>query len=214
MNRSQAVVISLLIGLVALTFIGLIFFLLFPVERALISPPTPTFTPPSTATPTATFPNFMPTPSLITPTPAEPTPTNTRLPTATPAPSNTPPPTVALSFPEPIVRPTATPLPRPPVGQPFPTPTVNASPTIATRGYSIAFNATDSIITEGDCTDLEWRVQGPVTVRLEGEPVGLTGRKAVCPGRETSYVLTTQLQGSPQVERHTVTINVRKSNND
>ena len=210
MNRSQAIVISLLIALVTLTFIGLAFFLVFPVERILISPSTATFTPSPTVSPTATFPNFMPTPSFTTPTPAEPTPTNTRLPTATTAPTNTPQPTVVINFPDPIVRPTATPLPPPPVVQPISTATVNPTPTIGSRQYSVSFDTTDSTITEGDCTDLEWRVQGSVVVKLEGETVDLTGQREVCPGRDTSYTLTTQLQGSPQIDRHTVTIRVRR----
>ncbi|MCB0194734.1 MAG: hypothetical protein KDJ65_22470 [Anaerolineae bacterium] len=214
MNRSQAIVISLLIGLVTLTFIGLVFFLLLPVEQVIISPPTPTFTPSPTVTPTATFPNFMPTPSFTTPTPAEPTPTNTRLPTATSGPTNTPQPTVVLNFPEPIVRPTATSLPPPPVVPPVSSTTVNPTPTIGSRGYSITFDAANSTITEGDCTNLRWNIQGAVTARLEGEQVNLSGTKEVCPGRETTYVLTTQLQNSPQIERHTVSIKVVQKNDD
>ncbi|MCB9098422.1 MAG: hypothetical protein H6632_02695 [Anaerolineales bacterium] len=208
MNRSQATIIALLIGLVALTFIGLLFFLLFPVERVFISPVTATYTPSPTVTPTATFPNFMPTPSFTTPTPAEPTPTGTRLPTATLAPTSTPPPTVALSFPQPIVRPTATPLPPPPVAPPVASATVHPTPTIGSRQYTVSFEADNSTIDDGDCTTLRWNVQGAFIVKLEGEVVNPSGQKKVCPGRDTSYVLTTQLQDSPQIDRHVVSISV------
>lgn len=208
MNRSQATIIALLIGLVALTFIGLLFFLLFPVERAFISPVTATYTPSPTVTPTATFPNFMPTPSFTTPTPAEPTATSTRLPTATPAPTNTPPPTVALSLPQPVIRPTATPLPPPPVAPPVASVTVNPTPTMGSRQYTVTFDADDLSIDDGDCTTLRWKVQGTLIVKLDGEVVSPSGQKEVCPGRDNSYVLTTQLQDSPQIDRHVVSIKV------
>lgn len=216
MNRSQATIISLLAGLVILAFIGLGFVLLFPVEQIWISPPTPTAPSSPTATVTPTFPSFLPTPDLSSPTPAEPTATNTRVPTATPAPTETPVPTVNIVLPRPTIKPTVTPT-RPVSIRPVLSPTpgnVEPTPTIGPLRYSISFEAEDTTLDKGDCTDLVWRVDGPVQVALEGESVALTGRKKVCPEKNTSYELTTQIVGNPQIDRRSIDIQVEEDNDN
>jgi hypothetical protein len=74
------------------------------------------------------------------------------------------------------------------------------------RQYSITFEVDRTSIKSGDCTDLVWRIEGSVLVQLDGETVSATGVRKVCPGRDTTYTLTTQLMGSAEVERRTVTI--------
>lgn len=206
MNRSQAVVISVLIGLVTLTLFGLALVVFFPVDRFFVPfpPPTVTLAPPATPT----FPNFMPTPGAVTPTPGEPTPTGTRVPTSTSAPPQTPQPTLEFSFGTPFVRPSATSVPLPPAPPATATPTLVQTPTPNVRLYQTEFKVEDSTLQEGACTDLVWRTDGPVTVTLDGESVGPSGRKKVCPERDTTYEFTTQISGSPQIDRHLVRVAV------
>lgn len=205
MNRAQGLIIGIIIGLVILVFVGLAVLLLFPYERVVAPPPTSTSSPAATVTPT--FPNFMPTPSFITPVPPEPTATNTRLPTTTPAPTGTPTPTVVLSLPTPAIKPTATPLPATPV-TPIDTPTL--IPPTPVRQYSVSFEADETTIDKGECTELKWQTQGPVTVWLGEQPVDSSGQREVCPERDTSYTLIVQVEGSNQLDRKTVKISVKR----
>ena len=197
LTRSQAVVLSILVGLVVLVFIGLAAILLLPGEAILRSTLTPTPTIPPTATPT--FPNFMPTAGGVTPTPGEPTPTNTRIPTATPFPTRTPRPTAIINLPTPVVRPTATSTTRP-----LPAPTVAREPSLTAtrpvqRQYSVSFEAEEPSLASGECTDLVWRAEGVVNLQLDGNSVGQTGRQKVCPDEDSSYRLTFQISGSTEV---------------
>lgn len=206
LTRSQAVVLSILMGLVVLVFIGLAAILLLPGESILRSTLTPTSTIPPTATPT--FPNFMPTAGGVSPTPGEPTPTNTRIPTATPLPTRTPRPTAIINLPTPVVRPTATPTARP---LPIPTVAGEPSPTatpLVQRQYSVSFEAEQPSLASGECTDLVWRAEGVENLQLDGSSVGQTGRKKVCPDEDSSYRLTFQIAGSAEVGSREVEISV------
>ena len=205
LTRVQAVVLSILMGLVLLVFIGLAMILLLPGEAILRSEPTPTSTIPPTATPT--FPNFMPTAGGVTPTPGEPTPTNTRIPTATPFPTRTPRPTAIINLPTPVVRPTATPV------RPLPVPTVAGEPSptatrLVQRQYSVSFEAEQPSLTSGGCTDLVWRAEGVENLLLNGSSVGQSGRKKVCPDEDSSYKLTFQIAGSAEIGSREVKLTV------
>lgn len=213
MNRSQAVIISVLLGLVTLTFVGLAMMVYFPLDQFLGPVPLPTSTSLPQATPTPTFPNFMPTPGAVTPTPGEPTPTSTRVPTSTPVPPQPPQPTVEFTFGTPFIRPTATSTPLLPAPPATPTASPVHSPTPNVRLYQTQFEVEDSTLQEGDCTDLVWRTDGLVTVTLDGAAVEPTGRKKVCPKRNTTYEFTTQISGSPQIDRHQVRIAVEADDN-
>lgn len=207
MTRMQALVIGALAGLVLMVFVGGILLLAVPYET-LFPPNTPTLAPSPTVTPTPTFPNFMPTPNMQPPTPAEPTPTSTRIPTATASPAYTPTPTAPFELPTLAFRATDTPTSPPP-----PPPTLTSSPTatpILSRQYSVFFEAVATELVEGDCTDLEWRVQGQAQVWLNNQPVNTSGTREVCPERDTDYILTTQLAGSPELRRYTVRISVNE----
>jgi hypothetical protein len=74
------------------------------------------------------------------------------------------------------------------------------------REYSVLFEAAKTRLDQGECTDLRWRAQGSVTVQLDGQVVPAAGTRKVCPNRNTTYTLTTQLAGSAQVDRKTVSI--------
>ncbi len=206
MTRSQAVIIAILLGFVVLACIGMIVLLTLPYER--LFPPTPTSPPPPpTITATPTTPNFLPTANLITPS-VEPTATNTRVATVTPRSPQPPTPTVVIELPTPFIRPTATPIPIP-TSLPTPTPVpTKPTPTFIPRQYSISFEAEETTITKGECTDLKWKVQGASMVRLDGKDVNPSGKKEVCPKKDTDYQLTIQLPGSAGLEHRTVEISV------
>lgn len=217
MSRAQAVILAILIGLVALVFMAIIVLLIFPPERLFRPAPPPVPSPPAplAATPTATFPNFLPTENPETPT-VEPTATYTRVPTVTPRPSRTPSPTTQFALPTPFVRPSETPTPVPTLPPaPTSTPTSGPSPTLIPRQYSVSFEADEETIEEGDCTDLRWEVQGASSITLDGRPVEPSGRKEVCPRQNTAYRLTIQLPNSAALETKTVEIKVeKKADND
>ena len=199
--------IGIVAGLAALMFIAIIALLVIPDEVLFGPDPTATSTSTPLPTPTATSPGALPTPSFETPISPEPSPTNTRLPTALPTLTKTPSPTVVFDLPEPEVRPTATLVPTgtniPPTDVP---PTATLRPGL---GYTISFEADETTIANGECTDLRWNIQGAVVrVQLGNEFVTLSGQREVCPKRDTTYTLSTQLEGSAQVDRHTVTISV------
>jgi hypothetical protein len=202
----QALVIGSLTGLVLLVFVGGVLLLAAPYE-ILFPPNTPTPTSSPTVTPTPTFPNFMPTPNLEPPTPVELTPINTRIPTATPSPAYTPTPTTPFRLPTLAFKPTDTPTSPPPPA------TLPSSPTatlISSRQYSVFFEAVETELVKGDCTDLEWRIQGQVQVWLNNQPVNLSGTREVGPERDTDYVLTTQVAGSPELRRQIIKIFVEE----
>lgn len=212
MTRSQALTIGALSGLVLLLCLAIVMLLILPYQRLLPAPPTATLPAPS-PTWTSTLPSFLPTAGLVTPTLAEPTPTNTRVPTVTPQPPRPPTPTVIINLTlPPRSTPTPTPLPPPP---PPPTLTPTASPTaIIARQYNISFSAKDSSVEKGKCTDLRWQVEGAASVALDGQTVAASGKKKVCPTKETDYRLTVQLpDNSPAVHR-TVTIKIKKEENN
>ncbi len=206
MTRTQAVIIAILAGFVALVFLGFVVLIFFPYER--LAPPAPTPIPPApTVTPTPTFPNFMPTPAQETPV-IEPTPTNTRLPTLTPTPFKTPTPTVVIKLP--TRRPTDTPIPTP-TDTLVPSPTFTRPvPTPVPRQYRISFEAEESTIEEGDCTDLKWEAVGVTVVKLDGQNVNPSGERKVCPDEDTQYELTYELPGSNQLQTKTVKIRVEE----
>jgi len=148
----------------------------------------------------------MPTAGGVTPTPGEPTPTNTRIPSPTPFPTRTPRPTAIINLPTPVVRPTATPTARP-----LPVPTVAGEPSpTATRPvqrqFSVSFEAEETSLASGECTDIIWRIEGAINIQLDGDSVGQSGREKVCPERDSSYRLTFQISGSTAVESREVEI--------
>ncbi|MBI1879262.1 MAG: hypothetical protein HYR94_13765 [Chloroflexi bacterium] len=205
MTRSQALTIGVLAGFVVVVFAAMIV-LLFVNPLTTFAPPPPTpAPPPSAATMTPTLPNFMPTPGPTATSP-EPTPTNTRVPTVTPAPPKEPSPTVVFLLP--TRRPTATPTaptstPVPPTDTPIP-----VTPTYPPRRYSVSFEADETTIVKGKCTDLKWEVVGAVAVTLDGKSVEPEGKKEVCPDKDTEYKLTIQFPDQVRLENRTVEIKV------
>jgi len=186
MTRAQALILSVLTGLVVLVCIGLFLIILLPGRLIpAFAPPTPL---PPRPTPTPTFPKFLPTGSLYTPV-LEPTATNTHVPTATPLPPKTPTPTIVFDVTYPV-KPTATPTPVKivPVATATPVPTTEAIP--GPRGYSVSFEADETEIEKGDCTTIRWLVEGAEKVTLGSESVEFSGKKKVCPKVETTYQLT------------------------
>jgi hypothetical protein len=208
MTRSQAFTIGILIGFVVLVLMGMIALIFLPYERIFPSRPTPTL-PPPTVILTPTFPKSLPTASLITPTPAEPTATNTRIPTPTPRPPRTPTPTVLPKLPTFSPKPTATAeiVTAVPIPTSTPSPTILPSP--IPRRYSISFSAEEITIVKGECTDLKWQVEGAATVTLDRESVAASGKKKVCPKKDTHYQLTIRLPDGNQLSR-TVKISVEE----
>jgi hypothetical protein len=193
-TRSQATIIAILLGFVILVCIAAVAVLVYPFEEMFLPAPTATITPlPPTVTPTATFPNFLPTassePPLVTAT-------NTRLPTATPSPERTATATVVIDLNYPAPRHTATPLPSPtPLPGPVaPTVTPAGEPTRPTsRQYTIFFEARQTRIDAGECTLLQWRVDGALNVTLNGKRVSRADQEEVCPSKDTAYVLRAEL---------------------
>ena len=64
------------------------------------------------------------------------------------------------------------------------------------------FRARDDVIERGECTYLEWDVQGAeeYQVFLDGEQVGASGSESVCPGETTKYELVVGAPGGPYEE--------------
>lgn len=189
-----------------LLFIAVIVLVFVP-DELLFPEPTPTITNTPAPTATPTFPNFLPTPGFETPTPSEPTATNTRVPTASPIPTKLPTPTPGQIFGvlTPVVNPTDTPLPTNTLA---PTETVPTNTPIPGRQFSVLFEADKTRLDQGDCATLRWQAQGSITVQLDGQVVPAAGTRRVCPNRNTIYTLTTQLAGSAQIDRRTVSITV------
>jgi hypothetical protein len=82
------------------------------------------------------------------------------------------------------------------------------------RQYEISFEADDSTIEEGDCTDLRWNAVGVTLVKLDGQSVSPSGKKEVCPDEDTKYELSYELPGSAQVQSRTVTVRVEEAEED
>jgi hypothetical protein len=92
-----------------------------------------------------------------------------------------------------VVPSTGTPLPEPP----------SASPPAPVQ---IAFAADSTRLRPGECAVLAWDVVGGLWVELDGERVGHTGRKWVCPEGTTTYWLS--VGAGEAIERREVTISV------
>lgn len=212
LNRTQAAVIAVLLGFVLLVCLAMVAVLFFPFDQYIQSAPVPTVTPTATEAATPTIETFLPTAPPNTPV-TVPTPTNTRVPTVTPLPERSPTPTVILQLPTPYIRPSATPTPIP--AEPLPptiTPPGGPTPTPGPRAYSIRFEAKDTRIEQGECTELEWDVRGALVVRLDGDRVSPRGDEEVCPDKDTTYELTIQLPDSPAIQGRSVTIIVEEPN--
>ncbi len=70
----------------------------------------------------------------------------------------------------------------------------------------INFGADSTTLQPGQCANLQWNVRGGFGVRLDGQPVDLTGQKQVCPNTTTTYRLEVDTGG--RVEAREVTIQV------
>ncbi|MCJ7620943.1 MAG: right-handed parallel beta-helix repeat-containing protein [Anaerolineae bacterium] len=72
----------------------------------------------------------------------------------------------------------------------------------------IQFAAREEIIESGECTYLEWEVQGAegYPVFLDGEQVGASGSESVCPEETTMYELVVGAPGGPHEERVVVQV--------
>lgn len=211
MTRSQALTLGILAGFVVLVFGAMIVVLLVD-PFTLAAPPTATPLPPPPPPPTVTptFPNFMPT-AGPTFTPGPPTPTNTRVPTVTPPPPREPTATVVFSFP--TRRPTATPTIVTATSVPATDTPIPPSPTYPPRRYKVSFEADETSLTEGECTDLKWEVEGAIAVTLDGRSVEPAGKKEVCPDQDTEYELTVQFPDQARLENRTIAINVDQNDN-
>ena len=208
MTRSQALTIGVLAGFAIIVFMAMIV-LLFVDPMAQILPPTPSLIPPSpTPAPTPTLPNFMPTAGPTPPT-AEPTPINTRVPTVTPVPTKEPSPTVVFLLP--TRQPTATPIVPTPTPAPATDTPIPPTPTYPPRRYKVSFEAEETTITKGKCTDLKWEVVGAVAVTLDGKDVEPEDKKEVCPEKDTEYKLTVQFPDQARLENKTVKIIVEEN---
>lgn len=207
MTRSQALTIGVLAGFVVVVFMAMIV-LLFINPIIFMAPPTPTPVPPSpTATVPPTLPIFLPTPGP-TSTLAEPTATNTRVPTVTSVATKEPSPTVVFLLP--TRRPTATPIvPTATIAPATDTP-IAPTPTFPPRRYKVSFEAEDSTIIKGECTNLKWEVVGAIAVTLDEDSIEPEGKKEVCPDKTTEYKLAVQFPDQARIERQTVKITVEQ----
>jgi len=72
----------------------------------------------------------------------------------------------------------------------------------------IEFLAREESIERGQCTYLEWEVQGPeeYAVFHDAEQVGSSGNERVCPQETTMYELVVGVAGGPYVERVVVQV--------
>jgi len=72
----------------------------------------------------------------------------------------------------------------------------------------IEFRAREESIERGECTYLEWEVQGAedCQVFLDGEQVGASGSESVCPGETTKYELVVGAPGGPYEESFVVQV--------
>jgi len=72
----------------------------------------------------------------------------------------------------------------------------------------IEFRAREEVIARGECTHLEWEVQGAedYPVFLDGEQVGASGTESVCPEETTMYELVVGAPGGSHEERVVVQV--------
>jgi parallel beta-helix repeat protein len=72
----------------------------------------------------------------------------------------------------------------------------------------IQFAAREEVVQGGDCTYLEWEVQGAedYPIFLDGERVGTSGSERVCPEETTMYELVVGAPGGPYEERFVVQV--------
>ncbi len=204
MNRSQALTIAVIFAFFILGLIGVMVLLVFPYNRVFVPTPTITLTP--SVTPTPTIERFLPTGQPPTPTQGIPTPVSTRVPTITPRSAQMAAPTVGLVLPTPRVRPSATPSAAPTVWIQTATPTATL---IGERQYVINFSATKTVIDKGECIQLEWRADGPVSLQLDNRAVKNVGQQKVCPQRSIDYILKIQMEGSAQIDQRSLHITVK-----
>jgi hypothetical protein len=54
------------------------------------------------------------------------------------------------------------------------------------------------LMLEDACVELKWEVQGATTVQLDGDPVGASGTRDLCPTEWTVYNLTAEGPGGPE----------------
>ena len=75
-------------------------------------------------------------------------------------------------------------------------------------GQEIEFAASEESIERGECTYLEWQVQGAddYPVFLDGERVGSSGSERVCPEKTTMYELVVGAPGGPHEQRVVVQV--------
>lgn len=205
MSRYQTLIVGGLTTIVAFVFLGLAVAVLYiPIDTLPIIIVTPTRTPTltPTVTRTPTLPKFLPTVSLVASATSEPTPVNTRIPTSTPKPKSTATSTIIFEVPTlriiPSATSTSTPRPRSTLPQrqeqqKQPTPRRPV-------GYQITFEADQPTLVKGDCTDIVWFVEGSSSVLLDGSPIAASGRKKVCPRKDTTYQLSVSLPNSTAFE--------------
>ncbi len=75
----------------------------------------------------------------------------------------------------------------------------------ATGGPQVVFTADRTSIQPGECVNLQWNVEGEgfFAIDLNGQQVGATGQKQVCPNESASYMLAVDI-GSAMLNREVV----------
>jgi hypothetical protein len=110
----------------------------------------------------------------------------------------------------PTRRPTATPIiPTAAPSAVTPTP-ILPTPTFPPRRYKVSFEAEETTLTLGECTNLKWEVEGGIAVTLDDKAVEPSGKKEVCPDNDSTYRLTVQFPDRARLERKNVDIKVIK----
>jgi hypothetical protein len=74
----------------------------------------------------------------------------------------------------------------------------------------MVFEADDTTLQKGECTNLKWEVIGAVSVSLDGSSVDSSGKTEVCPKKDTRYTLTAQILDFSKPEQKTVEIDVEE----
>jgi len=207
----QAFIISVLMGLVALVFIVLVMFIFLPFDRLIIFA---TSTATITATPSVMATVILPTPMPTTTLTFTPTATNTRVPTTIPRPSKTPTPPIVRKIPVPtlIIYRTITPIPTEIALPPPPTLPSKVITPIVPLEYHVRFEAEEETVFENECTNLTWQVQGGVSITLDGKSVNASGKKKICPKRDTTYRLVVELANNSGTETRKITVKVEEDN--
>jgi hypothetical protein len=84
------------------------------------------------------------------------------------------------------------------------------------RRFKVSFEADETELTEGDCTNLRWEVVGAETITLDDRDVEPEGKKEVCPDEDKEYRLEVKFPDQARLERKTVkiTVNERDSGGD